>query len=230
MRIEINLLGGQKRKAGGGGVSIDFGALLGGLGGGVKDPLLMVVGIVWGLALVFVVFIFLTTTGTIANIEQQVEAAREDSATYADLLEEQQRARDLRAVLLTELQTIQNIDGDRYIWPHIMDELAKALPNYTWIESVRNEGGGSTAQVADSLAPPPEIRFRVAGRASEIEGYTRFIRQLQASPWVSRVVPGGVQPVDADGRSVHSFELVATFQKADSSFILTVPVSESVTR
>lgn len=225
MRIEINLLGGKKQPSGGG-LSFDIGALLGGLGG-VKDPLLVVVGIVWGLALVFVVFFFITTNATIANIEEQVEVAREDSAQHADALAEQQRARDLRAVLLSELREIQGIDGDRYIWPHIMDEVAKALPNYTWIESVVN--AGASFNPVDTLAPP-EIRFTVTGRASQIEGYTRFIRQLQASPWISRVEPGGVQPVDASGRSVHSFELVATFQQADSSFILTVPVSESVMR
>jgi len=68
----------------------------------------------------------------------------------------------------------------------------------------------------------------VDGRTSEIAAYTRFLRQLSNSPWVGLVEDGPARREIVDGRNMTSFEITVTFRRADSAFILTVPVTESV--
>ena len=35
---------------------------------------------------------------------------------------------------------IQEIDQDRYSWPHLLDEVARALPDYTWLTELTQVG------------------------------------------------------------------------------------------
>lgn len=132
---------------------------------------------------------------------------------------------DMRDSLVAELDEIRGIDADRFIWPHIMQEITRALPDYTWLVQVQNLE--TSAAVTDS-GPPPPVRFRVDGRTSEIAAYTRFLRQLSNSPWIGLVEDGPARREIVDGRNMTSFEITVTFRTADSAFIRTVPVTESV--
>ncbi len=221
MRIEINLLSGSKKKTGGGGIKMpDFSELV----GAVKDPLLAGAVGAWALAALFMGFIFVSMNGQVSGLEAQAESVRAEAQRYNDLLDQQRRALELRDSLVAELDAIREIDQDRYIWPHILQEVTRSLPDYTWLVAVENVSAPTA--IGDS-GPPPPVRFRVDGRTSEIAAYTRFLRQLASSPWVSVVEDGPAQRVTEDGRNMTSFEITVTFQQADSAFILTVPVTES---
>jgi len=43
----------------------------------------------------------------------------------------------VRDSLLYQINVIRQIDADRYIWPHVLDQATKALPPYTWITQMR---------------------------------------------------------------------------------------------
>jgi Tfp pilus assembly protein PilN len=236
MRIEINLLGGQKKrkKAAGAGLKMPN---IQELMGQVKDPLLLGAIGAWVIALGFVGFFFLTTRTALANAQAEANRVQEEAARYRDLLVEKRRAVQLRDSLAAELRAIRRIDSDRYVWPHILEEVTKALPDYTWLTSLQAQGGAPmvpgaapaapAAMEADTGAAPP-VRFRIEGRTSEIAAYTRFLRQLAASPWIALVEDGPASRVEEDGRALTQFSIVVTFRSADSAFILTVPVTESV--
>ena len=34
---------------------------------------------------------------------------------------------------MAQIGVIRTVDGDRYVWPHLLDEVTKALPAYTWL-------------------------------------------------------------------------------------------------
>jgi Tfp pilus assembly protein PilN len=72
------------------------------------------------------------------------------------------------------------------------------------------------------------VRFTIDGRTSDIGAYTRFLRNLAASPWVGAVVPGANRTVVEDDKALTAFSITATFVQADSAFIRTVSVAESV--
>ena len=221
MRIQINLLPGSTKKKSGGGFEMpDFAEMA----GAIKDPLLAGAVGAWIVVLAFAGYVFVNMTGQLNEVEAQSASARAESERYNDLLEQQRLATDLRDSLVAELREIREIDGDRYTWPHIMEEITKALPDYTWLVQVQHLA--APVAIGDT-GPPPPVRFRVDGRTSEIAAYTRFLRQLSSSPWIGLVEDGPARRAVVDGRNMTSFEITVTFNPADSAFILTVPVTES---
>ena len=74
----------------------------------------------------------------------------------------------------------------------------------------------------------PAVVFEVNGRTVDIQAYTRFLRQLEASPWITDVTPVSAQTVVEKERPVTAFTIRATYRQADSAYIRTVPLSQSV--
>jgi Tfp pilus assembly protein PilN len=118
------------------------------------------------------------------------------------------------------------------VWPHAMDEVARALPAYTWLTEMSPSAGRPAAAgaAADSTADTTTkaLSFKITGRTVDIQAYTRFLRQLEASPWVQEVTPISAMTVVENERPVTAFTLTATFHKADSAYIHTVALSQSV--
>ena len=223
MRIEISLLGGKKKKPGRGGFPLpDFSDLA----TQIKDPLLIGAIGTWVIALAVMGYFFVRIGAQANRLEAQADSTLNDAKQYRDLLTEQRRALNLRDSLLVELSAIRDVDAGRYVWPHVMEEVTKALPEFTWLVGLRVLSG--PAGFGSDSGPPPPLKFELDGRTSEIAAYTRFLRQLANSPWVALVEDGPARRVTEDGRNLTSFEITVTFKTADSSFILTVPVTESV--
>jgi len=74
----------------------------------------------------------------------------------------------------------------------------------------------------------PPVRFTIDGRTADMGAYTRFMRNLVSSPWIGGVQPGATQTVMENDRPVIAFTITGTFQEADSAFIRTAPLQESV--
>jgi type IV pilus assembly protein PilN len=225
MRIEINLLGEKKKRKGGGGFQLpDFAALA----KQVKDPLLLGAIGAWVVAVVVIGFMFLTQSRTVAAKTELAEQTRQDDARYRTLIRQKDRSTALRDSLVLELDAIREIDADRFVWPHLLDEITKALPDYTWLTSVTALAGTvPPGMEADSTYVPP-LEIQVEGETSDISAMTRFVRNLQLSPWVASVTIGPNTQVESDGQVVTAFSVTAVYQLADSSYIRTVPVAESV--
>jgi Tfp pilus assembly protein PilN len=230
--IEINLLPGHKRKkrAAAGFAMPDFGALI----AKVKDPLLLGAVGSWVVALVVMGFIYTMETRKLAAAEGDVARVEADARRFQALISQKRREEKLRDSLVTELDAIRAIDADRYVWPHVLEEITKALPDYTWLESVAVQAagpgggaGGSSTADGDSTARQL-IRVTIDGRTGDMGGYTRFLRQLSDSPWLSNVVAGPTRTVVENDKPVLTFTVTVTFRQADSAFIRTAPILESV--
>ena len=226
MRIEINLLGRQKRKkAGATGMALpDFKNLF----AQVKDPLFLGAVVAWIVAVVAIGSMFVTQTARISSAQNEAQRARTEARRYSIMMAQKRKAEGLRDSLVMQLDAIREIDSHRYVWPHVLEEITKALPDFTWLVSVNVlTAPPATGTEADSTAPQV-VRVQIDGRTSEIAGYTRFIRQLQASPWIGEVVPGPTTTVVEDDKPLTAFGMTAIYQQADSAYIRTVPVTESV--
>ena len=81
---------------------------------------------------------------------------------------------------------------------------------------------------ADSLGVPPPITVSVAGRTVDIQAYTTFLRQLAASPWFTEVSPQQSSTVIEADRPVTQFNITLQFRQADSVYLKTVPLIQSV--
>ncbi len=227
--IEINLLPGQKRRkrAAVGFAMPDFGALV----AKVKDPLLLGAVGAWVVVLAVVGFIYTMETRKLSAMEGDLARVEADARRFQALINQKRREEKLRDSLVAELDAIRAIDADRYVWPHILEEITKALPDYTWLESVAVQAGtagtaGTAADTSDSTRR--QVRITIDGRTGDMGGYTRFLRQLADSPWLTNVVAGPTKTVVESDKPVLTFTVTVTFRQADSAFIRTAPVLESV--
>ncbi|HXF94501.1 MAG TPA: PilN domain-containing protein [Gemmatimonadales bacterium] len=233
--IEVNLLPGKKKAPRGPGFKLalpDFRGLL----AQIKDPwLIAAVGatVVLGGAGAF----YLLQRGQLVALDARLAAAKAEKRRFDAYIAELRRAERLRDSLIAEIGVIRGIDADRYVWPHILDQIAKALPPYTWLVDISNAtpaagaspapAGAPAAAVVDTLGTR-DVRVSITGRTVDIQAYTTFLRQLANSPWLTDVTPAqSLTRIEAD-RPVTEFNLTVRYRQADSIYIRTVPLAQSV--
>ena len=232
--ITVNLRPGKRRKSSGS--PFNFKGILDsfrGLGTKVKDPLLLGAVAGWVCVLGFLGFVYLNNVRQLYTLEPRLEQARSEHRRFKAFISDKRRQDKIRDSLLAQITVIRSVDGDRYIWAHLLDEVTKALPAYTWLVDL-----GSTAPAAapaprtpaDTAADtmPPALVFQLNGRTIDIQAYTRFLRQLEASPWIKDVTPVSAQTVVEHERPVTAFSIRATYASADSAYIRVAPFSQSV--
>jgi Tfp pilus assembly protein PilN len=224
--IEINLLPGKKKKGGGAGFAMpDFGEMM----GKVRDPLMIAAIGAWVIALPLVGFTFFSESSKLSALESDMEDASRQARQFRNLIREKQRQERLRDSLVAELAAIREIDADRYVWAHVMEEVTKSLPDFTWLVSLEflPAPAPELGEEADLTLRPP-VRFTIDGRTADISAYTRFLRNLGNSPWIANVQPGATETVIENDRPVQAFTITGTFQQADSAFIRIAPLGETV--
>jgi Tfp pilus assembly protein PilN len=229
--ITINLRPGQKRRRAGNPLK-DVGERFRALGTRVKDPLLIGAAAAWVIVAGFLAVSMFMTQRELSALEPQIEQARAEHTRFKTFLAQKRKQELIRDSLVAQIGVIRSVDGDRYVWPHILDEIARALPAYTWLTNVAIEANTvvNTA-ITDTTAvdtTPPALQFRVEGRTVDMQAYTRFLRQLESSPWIEEVMAVEAKTVVEKERPVTAFTIRANFTRADSAYIRTVPLSESV--
>ena len=210
-----------------------------GLGGTVKDPLMLACAVCWVAVLGWLGYVFVSTASELNALEPQLEATRSEHKRFKAFLAEKRHQETIRDSLVAQIGVIRTVDGDRYVWAHLMDEVTKALPAYTWLVDMGNAAPAAAPSTAPAPGAPkdstgsdsvvtPAVIFDVNGRTVDIQAYTRFLRQLEASPWITDVTPVSAQTVVENERPVTAFTIRATYRQADSAYVRTVPLSESV--
>lgn len=237
--IEINLLPGKKKAAKGAGMKLsmpDFKGII----AQVKDPWLIGAIIAWVIVGGGGALLFITDRARMARADARLEAVKTEKRRYDIVIAQKRQAEKVRDSLLYEINVIRNIDADRYVWPHVLDQTTKALPPYTWITRVGTVGtviqpgtgqaGGPppTGGPPDSLMSTPSVAVQIEGRTVDIQAYTTFLRQLAASPWFTDVTPASSQTVIEADRPVTAFNVTVRYRIADSVYIRTVPLVQSV--
>ena len=236
--ITVNLRPGQKRKRTGSpfaGVSERAKAI----GARVKDPLLLAAAAAWIGVLLWLGWVWTSNTRELHALTPRLEQVRVEHKRFKNFIAQKRHQELIRDSLVSQIGVIRTVDGDRYVWPHVMDEVARALPAYTWLTEMAPSAGGPAAVGAatgaavassDSASDTAarSLSFKITGRTVDIQAYTRFLRQLEASPWVQEVTPLSAMTVVEHERPVTAFTLTATFHKADSAYIRTVALSQSV--
>lgn len=222
MMISVNLRPGQKRKASG-----NFGkqlaAKLKDLSSKVKDPLLAGAVAAWVVVIAALGWTYTATARAMGAATEQLEAITGEARRFDNLMQQKRRAELIRDSLQTQIAVIRGVDRNRYIWPHVLDEVSKAVPAYTWLTDIT--GQPVTAGTDSSVAT---AKFQITGRTVDYQAFTQFLRQLEASPWVRNVTTVRSETVVDQARPVTSFVITAEFAEADSAYIRTVPLAQSV--
>lgn len=235
MMIEINLRPGQKRKRAGSpfqGVAERFKAL----GAKVQDPMMLLAAGAWAVAILFLGGAWLNGTRQLSRLEPELVEVKAEHERFKNFVAAKRREELIRDSVLTQIAVIRTVDGERYVWAHVLDEVARSLPSYTWLTNIKVDAPpaalAAAAAAADTApaALPVErpVNFQLEGRTVDIQAYTRFLRELEASPWLSEVTALKAETVVEKERAITAFSIRAKFVRADSAYIRTAPLSQSV--
>ncbi len=233
--IEINLLPGKKKKAAGGaGLKLsmpDFRAII----SQIKDPWLIGAVGAWVVVGGGGAALFVTGTARLRAAESRLEAVKTEKRRYDIVIAQKRQAERIRDSLVSQINMIRTIDADRYVWPHVLDQVTKALPPYTWVTRMQSVGPvvagaqpGQQVIVQTDSTGAPLVKVSIDGRTVDIQAYTTFLRQLAASPWFTDVTPASSQVVIESDRPVTSFNVTVRYRVADSVYIRTVPLVQAV--
>jgi len=230
--IEINLLPGKKKKAAGGaGFKLalpDFQGLL----ASIKNPWLLVASAASVIVVGGGLLLFITQSTRLRVLERRLVDVQAEKRRFDVVIAQKRQSEKMRDSLMSEINIIRGIDADRYVWPHILDQITKALPPYTWLNSV---GTQPTAAVSvpqaggapgGEMAKPPVVAW-ITGSTVDIQAYTTFLRQLAASPWFTDVTPATTSTIIEADRPVTAFNVGVRFRTADSVYIRTVPMTQA---
>ena len=252
--IEINLLPGTKkksRKGGGGGASVsmpkvDFAAWFESMRDRIREPWLIAGITVSVLAVAAIGALYVRQAARASTIEQALQKAVQDSTRFASVLKEREMAEAKRDTVLRSLNLIRAIDDDRFVWPHVMDEVSRALPPYTWVVSLGFTGAGQGQQAVTTVAAAPAgepgkrrrmvqtaiprdtVRIRVVGNTVDIQALTRFMTQLEASPFLEQVQLAKSERAVDNGKEVTQFQLDMLYSRPNPAQVRRVPLAVSV--
>lgn len=227
--ISINLRPGAKRAAAGPTMA-GMGERLKGFGSSVKDPmraaalglgLVVVAGLLWG---------FVSTSLQTSKLRPELDGVQEEYRQFRTLLGQIRREERIRDSVVTELITLRQVDQDRFVWPHILEDVTQALPPGVWLVGIAPVPGGESGVSVDTLGnfvrAPLEVE--ITGRTMDIQGFTRFMRQLEDSPWLHTVTAISAASLVEGNRAVTGFVVRASFSEADSVHIRRVPVAQTL--
>jgi Tfp pilus assembly protein PilN len=248
--IEINLLPGSGKKARGKSSGIALGGALSGIIAQVKDPYLMGAAAVVILAAVATVGLWGLQQSTSSRLDRELQTAVQDSIRFGLMITERRKVLAQRDEVLGQLSMIKTIDDNRFTWPHIMDEVSRALPPYTWLTSMAQTSaipappgseppappaGAAPAPATPGVSPqaaadtaPQRLTFRLIGQTVDIQALTRFMKDLEASPFIEDIQLIKSVTIIVEQREVTEFQLDAAWETPDPSVIRTVPIAMAV--
>src|SRR5919202_3883507 len=246
--IEINLLPGAGNKTRSRSAGIDLSGLASRALSKVKDPYLVgaVASVIVAGAVIGVLFWYQRAQSI--TTDEALQKAEQDSIRFAAVIREKHKAEAQRDSVVRQVELIRAFDNKRFVWPHLMDEVSRALPPYTWLTSVAQTNAQTTsAQPATPPAsgdkggkdkpsgPPavdslsvPKVQFRIVGNTVDLQALARFMKLLEGSPFIENVQLAKSSVILVDGKEVTEFQLDASYQTPDSSAIKMLPVSLSV--
>src|SRR5437762_12037299 len=189
--IEINLLPGKKGKkaaAGGAGFKLalpDFRGLL----ASIKNPWLLVASVTSLIVVGGGLLWFITQSTRLRVLQNRRVEVQAEKRRFDVVIAQKRQSERIRDSLVAEIQVIRGIDADRYIWPHVLDQITMALPPYTWLTGISVAGGGNVAPGSPGALPVgaggadstgrPQVRIWITGSTVDIR---RSPRSCASSP------------------------------------------------
>jgi Tfp pilus assembly protein PilN len=153
----------------------------------------------------------------------------------------------VRDTILRQVHIIKSLDEDRFIWAHVLDEVSRALPQYTWLTAIAYNGTpqGSVNVVATPKTPAPDtanhknarpkrieteiprdpIAVRLQGHTVDIQALTRFMKDLESSPFLSNVQLDRSELALELGKEVTQFQLTVGYNRPDTSAVRRAPLA-----
>jgi Tfp pilus assembly protein PilN len=247
--IQVNLLPGAASRSRDRGFNLS--GLVAGAASSIGDKFLIGSGGTVAAVVLAVGFLFMGQSSRERTLEERELKAVQDSARYKVVLEAKAKAEATRDSLYQQVAIIKSIDDSRYLWPHLLEEISNALPQYTWLTFVTQTSAPPSSAVQDSVKKAPvggakkeataaekkaradsvlavasrSTKFRIVGHTVDIQALTLFMKTLEASPFIQNVQLTRSDLVLVDTKEVTEFQLEAESQKPPAFLVRTVALN-----
>jgi len=221
--IAINLLPGARKKRGAKGAGFkmpDMQALT----ALVKDPWLLVSIGVWAALAVTILLFWVPRNAHIGRLRPELETAKNEARRLQIVLRQKAETEAKRDSLLEQINLIAAIDRERYIWSHSLDEIARALPPYTWLDALDPRVGEADTTGAQTVG------FTLNGKSADLQAVTRFVRNLQDSPFLTSATLVSTAQTVEEGHLVNTFVVNANYQHPDTSQLTMQSLASTLVR
>lgn len=211
--IEVNLHpgGGGKKRDGSAlsGLSISLPDLdgIGGLDTLRSDPwhgsfllFLVIVPLVVG-------FLWYQQSQRTDRLEQRLDSALADSARLADLRALSDSITSRRELIQERISLVRDLDQNRFAWPHLMDEVSRALPEGAWLTAI------------ERWRELPDLELQLSGAGTSPLVITDFVRALESSRFIGEVRIENSQREERAGMQVQGFTLSVVYRPPPSSAV-----------
>jgi len=172
-------------------------------------------------ALVTAVNLFMASRQDLAGVAERVDAAVRDSLRIAAAAEAVQVLDARRDSIAERLRLILELDAQRYAWPHLMDEIAGALPREAWL-----------TRLTRATSPEGGVRLHIEGRALGAGALTGFRNRMEASPFMRAVrlinSERVERPLPDDAEEFYQFVFEAEHEIPDPELIELVSLADTV--
>lgn len=250
--IQVNLLPGTASKSRDGGLNVS--GMMSGAMAGVKDKFLIAAVGTISAAVLAIGFLFMGQSAKERTLTEREQRAVQDSSRYKVVLQAKAKAEATRDSLYQQVAIIKSIDDSRYLWPHLLEEISNALPQYTWLTLVTQTSAPPSSTVQDSAKKAPVVvdgkvkeptaaekkaradsviaaasrstKFRIVGHTVDMQALTLFMKTLEASPFIQNVQLTRSDLVLVDTKDVTEFQLEAESQKPPPFVLRTVSMSQ----
>jgi Tfp pilus assembly protein PilN len=177
------------------------------------DRMLAAVVLAWLVGAGGVGWMHFSTSVRAADLKVELETAVRDSTRFSQQRAQGDSLAAQQAVVAQKLEVIQQIDAARYVWPHILDEVSRAVPSYVWLLNLTNAAQGVDLP-----------RVRIEGMAGTTFALTQFMENLEMSPFLQSVRLISSVQGKVENRAVHTFMVEVGFREPPADVIQTVPL------
>ncbi|HKK08266.1 MAG TPA: PilN domain-containing protein [Gemmatimonadota bacterium] len=147
------------------------------------------------------------------GLQDRLETATADSARLAELRVLSDSLRDRRSAIQDRIHLVEQLDRGRFVWPHLMDEISRATPSLAWLTALKEQSG------------PPNLRVQVLGTAANPLIVTRFVHNLEDSPYLTDVQIVSTQAQQVEGLTAQNFVLTLAYRAPPPDSVQTEPLS-----
>lgn len=146
------------------------------------------------------------------EVQAQIQTEAADSARLASTIELVRTFQARQDTIQQKIEVIRGVDERRFVWPRLLDEISRSLPAFTWLRELSS---------ADGEAGPT---FTLQGNAGSTQSLTRFMTNLEASPFIRDVTLVTSEQVTEQNVTFQRFTLEARYERPDAALLETVPI------
>lgn len=158
-----------------------------------------------------------TLSATEAAGREAMEQQQKDSARFSKQLLDAKNLKERQVKYEKLVGRIRGVDDNRYAFAHLMDDIARALPADSWLQSL------STVAQSEMTR---NVSVDIKGYAPNETAVTDYIQRMNESPWLTNASIVKVDRVPVNRQIIISFELVVDTEIPDQIWLTTAPISK----